>query len=90
MPTCRTKAGAAPRRVVVTARDVMDVMGDLDDMKIAAIVAEQPTLEELEEAAAWAAGESDVLGEMERPLEGVIARVYDIITNDRELDEDRG
>jgi hypothetical protein len=90
MPTCRTKAGAAPRRVVVTARDVMDVMGDLDDMKIAAIVAEQPTLEELEEAVAWAAGESDVLGEMERPLEGVIARVYDIITNDRELDEDRG
>ncbi|HEX9837487.1 MAG TPA: hypothetical protein VGB90_11575 [Alphaproteobacteria bacterium] len=89
MPTCRTKAGAAPRRVAVTARDVMDVMGDLDDMKIAAIVAEQPTMDELEEAAAWAAGESDVLGEMERPLEGVTARVYDIITSDRELDEDR-
>ena len=90
MPTCRTKAGAPPRRIVVTARDVMDVFGDLEDMKIAAIVAEQPTLEELEEAAAWAAGESYVLGDMERPLEGVIARVYDIITSDRELDEDRG
>jgi hypothetical protein len=89
MNTCRTKAGAAPRRVVVTAREVMDLFGDLDDMKIAAIVAEQPTMGELEEAAAWAAGESDMIGELERPLEGVIARVYEIITSDRELEDDR-
>jgi hypothetical protein len=51
------------------------------------------TLEELEEAAAWLAGESDVMGEERLPLTGAAAKVYEIIARDelseRERDEPR-
>ncbi len=38
---------------------------------------------------AWAPGESDVMGELERPLEGAVARGYDILTQDEAWLEDR-
>jgi hypothetical protein len=44
---------------------------------------------ELEEAAAWMSGESDVMGELERPLAGVVAQVCEILSADEELPEDR-
>jgi hypothetical protein len=45
----------------LTPQDVRHILGDLDDAKIAAILATEATPEELEEAAAWASGESDVM-----------------------------
>jgi phosphoglycolate phosphatase-like HAD superfamily hydrolase len=71
----------------LTPQDVKQIVGDLDDAKIAAILATDATVEELEEAAAWASGESDVMGELERPLEGVVATVYDILLAGEELED---
>ena len=73
----------------LTADDVREIVGDLDDDRVALILATGATYEELEEASAWAAGESDVMGEMERPLAGAVARVYDILVADEEFAEDR-
>ena len=74
-----------PRRL--TPQDVRHIVGDLDDVRIAAILATDATVEEVEEAAAWASGESDTMGELERPLEGVVATVYDILMTGEELDD---
>jgi phosphoglycolate phosphatase-like HAD superfamily hydrolase len=71
----------------LTPQDVRHIVGDLDDAKIAAILATDATVEELEEAAAWASGESDVMGDLERPLEGVVATVYDILMTGEELED---
>ena len=73
----------------LTAQDVKDIAGDLDDAKIAAILATGANAEQLEEAMAWASGESDVMGDLERPLTGAIAQLYDILMTGEELPEDR-
>jgi hypothetical protein len=78
-----------PRTRKLTQQDVRDIVGDLDDAKIAAILATGASPEELEEAAAWAAGESDVMGDLERPLDGVVAGLYEILTADEEFLEKR-
>ncbi len=71
--------------------EIARILGSLhdvgDDAKVAAIQATGTTSEQLEEAVAWASGESDIMGEERRPLSGVVARLYDILTADR-LDED--
>jgi len=63
----------------VTHDMVVGLVGEIGNAKIAAILAAGPTLEDLEEAVAWAAGESDVMGEERLPLSGVAAQVYDIL-----------
>jgi hypothetical protein len=73
----------------LTPQDVKDIVGDLDDAKIAVILATGANAEQLEEAMAWAAGESDVMGDLERPLSGVVARLYDILMTGEEFPEDR-
>lgn len=64
----------------ITRDQVVDVLGAIDDAIIVAIIETGATIEELEEAAEWAAGESDVMGEMERKLAGAASAVYDILT----------
>ena len=66
-----------------------DIVGHLDDAKVAAILATGASARQLEEAKAWAAGESDVMGELERPLDVVVGRLYDILTTGEEFPEDR-
>ncbi len=80
----------APARRGVTREQVIDVLGDIDDAKIADIIATGATYEDLEEAAVWAAGEDDVMGKLRRPLVGVAARVHEILTADEEYEEERG
>ena len=72
-----------------TASEAVDILGPMPDARIAAILATGATIEQLEEAAAWAAGESDVMGEMRRPVSGPVAAVYEILTADEALAEDR-
>ena len=48
-----------------------------------------PNAEELEKSLAWASGESDVMGDLERPLAGVVAQLYDILMTGEEVPEDR-
>jgi hypothetical protein len=81
MPEHRTRS--------LTPQDARDIVGDLDDAKIAAVLATGANAEQLEEAMAWASGESDVMGEMERPLAGVVVQLYDILMTGEELPGDR-
>ena len=73
--------------------EIARILGSLhdpgDDSKVAAIEATGATSDELEEAVAWAQGESDVMGEARRPLTGVVARLYDILTADQFDEDDR-
>jgi hypothetical protein len=73
----------------LTPQDVRDIAGDLDDAQIAAILATGANAEQLEEAMAWASGESDVMGDLEGPLAGVVARLYDILMTGEAFPEDR-
>ncbi len=68
--------------------DVVQLVGDLEDAKVAEILAISPTLEELEEAVAWAEAESDVMGELEKSLSGPAARVYEILMTRKDFGED--
>jgi len=65
-----------------TRDDVIHLLGDISDHKVVEILETGATLEQLEEAAAWLAGESDVMGEERLPLTGASAKVYDIIARD--------
>lgn len=64
--------------------DVERVVGDMDEATVLEILALQPTLAELEEAAVWARGEGDVIGKSGHALSGVCAEIYDLLTADDE------
>ena len=68
--------------------DVRRICGDVVDSTVEAIIETGATLEELEEAIAWASGEDDVMGEERKPLTGRAAEVYDILAADEEFAED--
>jgi hypothetical protein len=72
-----------------TRDDVVHLLGDISDHKVVEILETGATLEQLEEAAAWLAGESDVMGEERLPLTGAAAKVYDIIARDELPERDR-
>ena len=77
------------KHVKATASDAAEILGPLPDERIAAILATGATVRHLEEAAAWAAGESDVMGQMRRPVSGPVAAVYDILTANEAFAEER-
>lgn len=63
-----------------TANDIRAILGPMSDTRVTAILGVGASVEQIEAAAAWAAGESDVMGELRRPVSGPVADVYDIIT----------
>jgi hypothetical protein len=73
----------------LTRAEILRVAGDIGDAKVAAIEASGARLEELEEAVAWAAGESDVMGELRLPLVGRTSALYDILTADEAYGDER-
>ncbi|MFQ5959605.1 MAG: hypothetical protein ACE5LF_09575 [Alphaproteobacteria bacterium] len=73
----------------LTRAEVIHIVGQIDDVKLAEIIATGATLEELEEAVAWATGSSRVGEDLERPLAGVVGTIYDILTADEEYGEER-
>ena len=77
---------AKPR---LTHDQILRIAGEISDAKVAAIEAMGATLEELEEAVAWAVGESDVMGDQRRPLAGRISDLYDILTADEDYGDER-
>lgn len=79
--------GAAPGPL--SRGRILHVAGDIDDAKVAAIEALHATLEELEEAVAWAGGETDILGEARLPLTGKVAELYDILSADDDYGDER-
>ena len=72
----------------ITHDDIVRMVGDLEDAKITAILAMAPTAKEIDEAIAWAEAEDDVMGDLEKPLSGVAARVYEILMTRKEIGED--
>lgn len=68
---------------------IVALLGLVDDAKVAAIEATGANQEQLQEAIAWAAGESDVMGESRLPLSGVVADLYDILTADENDGDER-
>lgn len=81
-------SGAKGTDEPITHDDIVRMVGDLEDSKISTILAMGPTVEELDEAIAWAEAESDVMGELEKPLSGVAAQVYEILMTRRDFGED--
>jgi hypothetical protein len=43
-----------------------------------------PSIAQLEEARVWLDGAGDVLGKEHRPLDGVVAQIFDMLTVDEE------
>ena len=62
-----------------TATDVHQILGDMDDNTIVAIMALHPSIAQLEEARLWLNGAGDVLGREKRPLDGVVAQIFDML-----------
>ena len=68
--------------------EIRDILGELEAAKAEAILATGATVAEIEEARAWAAGESDVMGgDLARPLNGTVAAVFEILSTEEPLDD---
>lgn len=68
--------------------DIVHIVGDLEDSKIAAILAIAPTAQEVEAAVLWAEAESDVVDELEQPLTGATALIYEILITRKDFGEE--
>ncbi len=73
----------------LTAEIIVAALGATDELTIAKILELGATIEEFEEAVAWAADEGEVLGKDERPLSGAVAAIYELLTLEEELEEER-
>jgi hypothetical protein len=71
---------ATPATRPATLAEIRQMVGDVEAAKLEAILATGATPGQVEEAIAWAAGESDVMGNERRPLSGRVAAAYDILT----------
>ena len=75
---------AGSRDAAAMPDDLLRIVGDLDERKAIEILALHPTAAEIEEAAMWAAGDGDVLAKAGRPLTGIAAEIFDILSADEE------
>ncbi len=92
MPSNGKASAAGPAGVPekLTHEQITGVVGDIDDMRAAEIIATGATIEELEEAVAWAARESDVMGDLRLRGSPVVGKVYDLLTAEEKLGDERG
>lgn len=72
----------------VTSDDIRRLLGEIDAHKVVEILESGATLAELEEVAAHLALETDVMGELERPLTGRARTIYELLRRDDEQFED--
>ena len=68
--------------------DIVRIVGDIEDSKIAAILATTPTAQEVEAAVLWAEAESDVVDELDQPLTGATALIYEILITRKDYGEE--
>ncbi len=64
----------------ITHERLQQIVGDIDDNKLAAIQASGAKLEDVIEAKALADGKSDVVGQGEQALRGPVKEVFIILT----------
>jgi hypothetical protein len=72
----------------ITREDIVHLFGEVDDLRIGEILAVGASYEQLEEAAMWVASADDVTSKLRRPLSGVVAALYEIMTRDEEAPEE--
>ena len=84
-PSRKTPAAAA----ALSHDQIVSLAGPIEDAKIAAIEGCGPTLEELEEAVAWARGQDDVMGKSKLPFTARVAELYDILTIGEDYGDER-
>ena len=65
--------------IKATASDAHQILGDMDDSTLVAIMALHPSVAQLEEARLWLNGAGDVLGKEKRPLDGVVAQIFGML-----------
>lgn len=74
---------------VVTHDQVLEIVGRINDTRIAEIIATGATPAQVTEAFAWLSEDEYLGGELEKPLSGVVQQVYDILRADEpEWEED--
>jgi hypothetical protein len=69
--------------------DVKELVGDIDEVTAAAILAVGATRAELEQAAYYARGYGDIVNRSGHPLTGAAAQIYEILTADEDAEPDR-
>lgn len=67
--------------------EITELLGEIEAAKAEAILATGASVAEIEQAQAWAQGETDVMGDLRRPLRGAVAAVYDILSTEGPLDD---
>jgi hypothetical protein len=72
-----------------SAEDVRRILGDMDDSTAVAILALRPSAAQLEAARVWLAGAGDLLGKEGRPLDGVVAAIFDLLNVEEEEEPPR-
>ncbi|CAN7340781.1 hypothetical protein [Aminobacter sp. LjRoot7] len=74
--------------MTITRKDVVSVLGRVDDAMIAELILTEASLAELKEAWAWVFGDDALMGEG-RPLPGSrVAALIDLIAPDEDDDGD--
>ena len=69
-----SKDSVTTRADSASTEDIRAVLGALNESDLLEIVALQPTLRDLEEAATWLSGDRDIFG-AGAPLSGVVAEI---------------
>ncbi len=78
------------QRQELTRDSVRAIVGELSDARMAAILTTGASVEELEEAAALAAGESDVVGHEGHKTSRIVAELYEILMPEPDEEAERG
>ncbi len=79
---------AENRTSPITREDVRRLCGDLSDHKVLSILALEPSIAELEAAAAWVAAGSDITGEERPRLGGTTGDIAEILETGQDFLED--
>jgi len=70
-------------RPLATIKDVIDVLGEIDDATLSAIMDLRPTIADVEEASMWMSGDRDVFG-AGAPLKDVAGEIVSLLGGDDE------
>jgi hypothetical protein len=73
----------------VKLADLRELIGDIDEMAAAAIIATGATRAELEQAVFYARGYGDVVNRSGHPLVGAAAQTYEILIADEDDEDSR-
>jgi hypothetical protein len=83
-PMAKSNSMTPSHGETATGSDLQRILGDMDASTAVAILSLRPSITQVEEARVWLDGEGDVLGKERRPLDGVVARIFDMLKVEEE------